>query len=401
MLEAIQQVGPEEAGCSSDPLTDALRQEARGWLETMLREELAAVLGGGRHERTPGRQGYRHGTRPRTVTTGLGSVDLAVPRGRLQAPGGGWQEWQSEVLPRYARRARAVDAALVGLYCAGTNTRRLKRALGALLGGGPVSRSTVSRVVASLHRHYHAWRQRDLGALGVVYVYLDAMHVKVRVLKRVAPLPVQAAVGVLADGQKVLLDLAVYASESGAAWSDFLERLTARGLGRPQLVISDGSKGLHAALDGIWPGVAVQRCVVHKLRNLAAYCPTRVYPAVRADFHAIVYAPNEATARRAWLRFTAKWGRELPQLVTSLEEAGAALLTFFQFPPSQWKSLRTTNAIERVIEEGRRRIKTQGVLPSVNAVVAILFGLVATGQLVLRRIDGYQDLPKVLNCAVA
>jgi len=398
MVEATQQVNSVEAG--ADPLTAALRQEARGWLETMLREELAVVLGGARHERTGARHGYRHGTRPRTVTTGLGPVGVAVPRGRLQTPTGE-QEWQSQLLPRYARRARAVDAALVGLYCAGTNTRRLKRALQTLLGGGPVSRSAVSRVVAGLQAQYQAWRQRDLSGLGVVYVYLDAMHVKVRVLKRMAPLPVQAAVGVLADGQKVLLDLAVYASESGAAWGDFLERLTARGLPRPALVIGDGSKGLEAALARVWPGVLVQRCVVHKLRNLAAYCPKRLYPAVRADYHRIVYATNEPEARRAWLRFTARWGRELPQVVTSLEEAGPALLTFFQFPPSQWKTLRTTNAIERVIEEGRRRIKTQGVLPNVGAVVTILYGLVATGQLVLRRIDGYQDLGKVLNRTAA
>jgi putative transposase len=401
MVEAIQPVQAGEAALPHDPLTEALRQEARAWLETMLREELAAVLGSGRHERTVARQGYRHGTRPRTVTTGLGPVAVAVPRGRLQDGLSAWQEWQSQLLPRYARRARAVDAALVGLYCAGTNTRRLKRALQTLLGGGPVSRSAVSRVVAGLQAQYQAWRQRDLAALGVVYVYLDAMHVKVRVLKRMAPLPVQAAVGVLADGQKVLLDLAVYARESGAAWGDFLERLAARGLGPPRLVIGDGSKGLEAALRQVWPGVPVQRCVVHKLRNLAAYCPKRLYPAVRADYHRIVYAVNEAEARRAWLRFTAKWGRELPQVVSSLEEAGAALLTFFQFPPSQWKTLRTTNAIERVIEEGRHRIKTQGVLPSVGAVVTILYGLVATGQLVLRRIDGYQDLAKVLNRAVA
>jgi transposase-like protein len=164
-------------------------------------------------------------------------------------------------------------SALVGLYCGGTNTRRLKRALCTLLGGGPVSRSAVSRVVAGLQAQYQAWRQRDLAALGVVYVYLDAMHVNVRVLKRVAPLPVQAAVGVLADGQKVLLDLAVYASESGAAWDDFLERLTARGLGRPQLVIGDGSKGLEAALSQVWPGIVVQPCVVPKLRNLAGLLP--------------------------------------------------------------------------------------------------------------------------------
>jgi transposase-like protein len=395
MKEATTQGQSWEALVGPDPLTAALRQQARTWIEEMLHAELAAVLGGQRHERTEARQGYRHGTRPRTLATSVGPVALAVPRGRLRGAGGPAAEWQSTLLPRYARRARAVDAALLGFYCAGGNTRRLQRALQSLLGAGPVSRSAVSRVVGMLRAEYATWRTRALAELGVVYLYLDAIHLHVRVLKRVEPLPVQVAVGVLADGQKVLLDLALYAAESASAWGDFLRGLLARGLGAPQLVIADGSKGLRRAVSEVWPTVAVQRCTVHKLRNLAAHCPRRLYPALKRDYHAIVYAADAAAARRAWARCTAKWQRELPAVVQSLEEGGDELLTFYRFPARQWKSLRSTNIVERVIEEVRRRVKTQGALPSVDAVLVLCYGLIATGQLALRRIPGWQTLKQL------
>jgi putative transposase len=393
MNEVTRVLGREE-GLGGDPLTAALRREARGWLERMLHEELAVVLGGVRHERTEARQGYRHGTRPRTVTTSLGPVALEFPRGRVTAASGRTREWQSTLLPRYARRARAVDAALIGFYCAGGNQRRLARALHSLLGQGPASRSAISRVVQGLRGEYDAWRQRSLSGVAVQYLYLDAIHLHVRVLKRVEPLPVQVAVGVLADGQKVLLDLRLYVAESAAAWGDFLRGLVERGLLTPRLVIADGSKGLRRALSEVWPPLAVQRCTVHKLRNLAAHCPKRLYPAVQRDYHAIVYAADEAAARRAWVRFTGRWGRELPAVVASLEEAGDELLTFYRFPAAQWKSLRTTNIVERVIEEVRRRVKTQGSLPSTDAVLVLCYGLIATGQLPLRRIAGWKTLQR-------
>jgi transposase-like protein len=393
MTEATRQEQRWEALVGPDPLTEALRQ-ARRWIEQWLHAELAAVLGRQRHERTEESSGYRHGSRPRTLTTSLGPVELTVPRGRLRATGRS-REWQSALLPRYARRARAVDAALLGFYCAGGNTRRLGRALQALLGAGPVSRSAVSRVVGVLRGEYGAWRSRTLAELGVAYLYLDAVHLHVRVLKRVEPLPVQVAVGVLADGQKVLVDLALYAAESASAWGDFLGGLVARGLAAPQLVIADGSTGLRRALSEVWPSVPVQRCTVHKLRNLAAHCPKRLYPAVKRDYHAIVYAADEAAARRAWARCTAHWQRELPGAVQSLEEGGDERLTFYRFPAQQWKSLRSTNIVERVLEEVRRRVKTQGALPSVDAVLVLCYGLIATGQLALRRIPGWQQLKQV------
>lgn len=396
MIEATTQDQGWEALVGPDPVTAALRREARGWLERMLHEELAAVLGGQRHERTPERRGYRHGTRPRTLTTSVGVVELAVPRGRVIQPDGRRGEWQSQLLPRYARRARAVDAALAGFYCAGGNQRRLARALRSLLGDGPASRSAISRVVRTLRAAYDVWRTRPLAALGITYLYLDAVHLHVRVLKRVEPLPVQVAVGVRPDGQKVLLDFRLYAAESASAWGDFLAGQVARGLGVPALVIADGSKGLRRALSAVWPAVPVQRCAVHKLRNLAAHCPRRLYPALKRDYHAIVYAADEAAARRAWARFVEHWGRDLPAVVQSLEEAGEELLTGYRFPPRQWKSLRSTNIVERVLEEVRRRVKTQGALPSADAVLVLCYGLIATGQLPLRRIAGWQQLKQVI-----
>lgn len=396
MTQATTQAQEWEALVGPDPVTTALRGEARRWIEQMLQEELAAVLGGDRHERTPGRQGYRHGTRARTLTTSVGVVALAVPRGRVRQPAGRSAEWQSRLLPRYARRTRAVDAALAGFYCAGGNQRRLARALRSLLGDGPASRSAISRVVRALRAEYDNWRTRPLSELGITYLYLDAIHLHVRVLKRVEPLPVQVAVGVRPDGQKVLLDFRLYAAESASAWGDFLAGLVSRGLAAPALVIADGSRGLRRALEEIWPAIPVQRCTVHKLRNLAAHCPRRLYPALKRDYHAIVYAVDAAAARRAWARFVEHWGRELPAVVQSLEEAGEELLTFYRFPARQWKSLRSTNIVERVIEEVRRRVKTQGALPSADAVLVLCYGLIATGQLPLRRIAGWQQLTQAL-----
>jgi len=385
--ETEQLLGP-------DPLSEALRAGLRERIECLLREELLAALGAEPWERTDARRGYQHSPRERTLTTGLGTVSLSVPRGRLfEEAGRGTREWQSELLPRYARRTREVDAALVGAYLAGANTRRLKRALSPLLKGAPLSKSAVSRLLVGLREQYEGWRQRDLGAEGQLRIlYLDAVYLSVRLAKKVEKLPVCVAVGVRPDGQKVLLGLWQYASEGAAAWGDVLEDLAARGLKAPVVLVLDGSKGLRAGCGQCWPEVPVQRCTVHKLRNLEAHCPKRLHEQLRQGYREIVYAENERAARRAWVRFTAQWKKLCPAVVVSLEEAGEELLTFYRFPESQWKALRTTNIVERVIEEFRRRVKTQAVLPSPESALVLLYGLLASGQLKMRRIGGHQDV---------
>jgi len=393
--EPIRDDESREVSFGPDRLSAALRPELRTLVERLVREELIEALGAERYERAPERRGYQHSPRERTITTGLGPVTLTVPRGRLFTPEGGSEEWRGELLPRYARRTREVDAALAGLYLSGTNTRRVKLALKPLLKGAPLSKSAVSRVVTGLKDQYETWRVRDLSAERLKVLYLDALYLRVRLAKKIEKVPVATAIGVREDGTKVLLGLWTYASEGRAAWAEVLADLTARRLRVPVVGVIDGSRGLRAALAECWPKVVVQRCTVHKLRNLEAHAPKRLHDELRQGYREIVYAEDERAARRAWLRFTTKWKKLCPAVVESLDEAGAELLTFYRFPESQWKGLRTTNIVERVIEEFRRRVKTQAVLPSQDSALLLLYGLVASGQLRFRKLDGYQELDKV------
>jgi transposase-like protein len=147
----------------------------------------------------------------------------------------------------------------------------------------------------------------------------------------------------------------------------------------------------------VWPRAAVQRCCVHKLRNLERKAPKHVLAAIREDFHRIVYAVSAEAARGAYTVFERTWAKRCPGLVTSLREGGDELLTFFRFPKAQWKTLRTTNVIERLHEEFRRRVKTQGSLPGEDAALILLFSLVASGQIRLRKIDGWKKIATVLS----
>src|ERR671937_2115115 len=151
------------------------------------------------------------------------------------------------------------------------------------------------------------------------------------------------------------------------------------------------------AVSEVWPHAAVQRCCVHKLRNLERKAPKHVLAEIRDDFHRIVYAATLDTARVAYAAFERAWGKRCPSVVNSLREGGDELLTYFRFPKAQWKTLRTTNVIERLHGEFRRRVKTQGSLPSEDAALILLFSLVASGQIKLRRIDGWRKIAAVLT----
>ena len=249
-------------------------------------------------------------------------------------------------------------------------------------------------LASRLEESYEEWRQRDLAEEQIVYLYLDAIYPKVRSGGKVVSLPVLVALGVKATGEKILLALVLAGAETGTAWQMLLEDLAARRLGQPRLIISDGNAGLKSALERIWPEVAPQRCSVHKLRNLLAKAPQHTQEAVHEDHNRIVYAPDRAAADQARDRFLAKWKKLCPSVAASLEEAGEELLTFYRFPASQHKSLRTTNAIERLQEEFRRRIKTQASLPSEKAALLLFFGLFASGQVKMCRIEGWFDLAR-------
>jgi putative transposase len=369
-----------------------IRSRARAWIETIIEDELASVLAAKPSARTDARRGYRHGTRERTLTTSLGPTTIAMPRARLQQPDGATTEWQSQAVRRYQRRTELVDEAVLGVYLSGTNTRRIKGALAPLLRDGPLSKDAVSRLVGRLADDFETWRSRDLADDAIQYLLLDGWFPKVRIGKRRVRVPVLVTLGVRADGERVILDVRLAGDESTAAWRDVIRSLVERHVGTPRLAIIDGSAGLAAALREQWATLPVQRCTTHKLRNLEAKAPVRLREELAEEYRRMVYAESRAAVEQARTRFVRKWKLRCPAVAECLAEAGDDLFTFVAFPKAQWKALRTTNALERINGEFRRRTKTQASLPSQDAVLLLLFGLLRSGQVKLRKIDGWQEM---------
>jgi putative transposase len=373
-----------------------LRRHIREALEVSLTEELAAALGSARHERTDDRRGYRNGTMARTVTTPDGTQTITVPRGRLVGKDGTTEEFHSRLLPRYARRTHEIDEAILGCYLGGINSRRIRTALKPLLGERHLSKSAVSRIVGRLKALFATWQDRDLSAERAAVLFLDGFHLKVRMVKRVISVPVLAVLGVTETGQKTLLSLSLAASEATTTWGTVVTGLQQRGLTAPLLLVVDGNGGLKNALKQ-WDGVRIQRCTTHKLENLRDHCPRHARAEMKRDYDKIIYAKDGLAARAAYDAFRKKWSTLCPAVATSLEEAGLELLTFYDFPKATWKSIRTTNTIENLNREFRRRTKTQASFSTEGAALTVLYGLVAFGQIQLRKIDGCKQLPSFLE----
>ena len=342
-----------------DPLETAVRGRIRGFIEEMLEAELHAALQRGRYDRHGTTRGHRHGHRARQLVGTFGRVTLSVLR-----------------------------ALIAGAYLSGTNTRRVRRALGALFGGA-IGKDVVSRAWHKVQTDWEAWQKRDLAGDNIVRLILDGTVVRVRLDRKATSLSVLVALGVRRDGQKVLLALRNMGGESEAAWRALLDDLVARGLAAPELVIVDGASGLEKAIAALWNDVPVQRCTVHKHRNLLAHAPKKLYDEISADYADMIYANTAQEVEAKRKAFLRKWRLRCRPVADSLEEAGKKLFTFLRFPPEQWKSIRTTNAIERLHEEFKRRIKTQCLLPCAETACMLFWALLASGQINLRRVDGW------------
>jgi transposase-like protein len=258
--------------------------------------------------------------------------------------------------------------------------------------GGKVGKDAVSRAWRRVKTDWQAWQARDLSSEDIVRLILDGTGVKVRLDKRVTSIPLLVVIGVRRDGQKVLLAVKNMGGETEVAWRYVLDDLLARSLGTPELVIVDGGKGLEAALTSLWSDIPVQRCTVHKERNLLAHAPKDLHDEIKADYTDMMYAENADAVLGKRKAFLTKWRLRCRGVADSLEEAGERLFAFLSYPPEQWKSLRTTNAIERLHEEFKRRIKTQCALPSAETAAMLFWALMASGQITMRKIDGWQTL---------
>jgi putative transposase len=291
---------------------------------------------------------------------------------------------------------RQVEALIASAYLAGTNTRRVKRALGALFKGA-IGKDVVSRVWRKVNTDWEAWTRRDLAEEDIVRLILDGSVVRVRLDRKATNISLLVVLGVRRDGQKILLAVRNMGGESEAAWRGVLDDLLARGLRNPEFLIIDGAAGLEKALGALWPEVPTQRCTVHKHRNLLAHAPDALHDEISADYNDMIYAKTAKEIEIRRKSFLRKWRLKCRAVADSLEEAGERLFTFTRLPESQWKSARTTNAVERLHEEFKRRIKTQTVLPSAETAAMLFWALLASGQITMRKVDGWRTLPEKLS----
>src|SRR3984893_10050643 len=315
-----------------DPLEAGVRTRIRGFIEELLEAELDAALGRDRYERPRLSEtgvgggpvvgaGHRHGHRERQLIGTFGPVTVRVPRARLETSDGKTVEWKNATIPAYQRRTKQADALIVGAYLAGTNTRRVRRALAALFGGA-VGKDTVSRVWRKARGDGQAWNARYLKDEPIIRLILDGTIVRVRLDKKATLISLLVALGVRQDGQKVLLAVKNMGGESEAAWRARLDDLVNRGLKTPELAIVDGAPGLEKALAALWSDMPVQRCTVHKHRNLLAHAPDRLHEEISADYKDMIYAGTKEEIEAKRKAFIRKWRLKCRAVADSLEEAG-------------------------------------------------------------------------------
>jgi transposase-like protein len=306
-----------------DPIEERLRANVRATIEAVFEEELASFLGRLRYDRGGGAaKGYRHGHRERQLTGTFGTQTVRVPRARIEDDAGKVTEWRSKALPRYRRLTKKAEALITAVYLSGTNTRRVKRALFGLFEGA-VSKDVVSRAWRKMKVDWDAWCARSLADEDIIRIILDGTVIKTRIDKKATNISVLAAIGVRRDGQKVLLSIRNMGGESTAAWRQFLDDLDARDLKRPEFVIVDGAPGLEAALVGLWgEDLPIQRCTVHKHRNLLAHAPKHMHDELTEDYRDMIYADTAAEIEKRRRAFLRKWRLKCRAVADSLEGEG-------------------------------------------------------------------------------
>ena len=353
---------------AAEPDADVLREGVRVLAQAVMDLEVEQHLGAARHERTPERTGQRNGYRERGWDTRVGTVELRVPRVRDGS-------YFPALLEARRRGERALVSVVQEAYVAGVSTRRVDGLVRAL-GMEGISKSQVSRLCAELDAEVERFRQRPLAAAHP-YVWLDATFVKAREDGRVVSQAVVIAVGVTADGVREVLGCDVGPSEDGAFWLRFLRGLVARGLRGVRLVTSDAHEGLRQAIGAVLHGAAWQRCRVHFVRNALALVPKGAQELVAASIRTAFDQPTPEATRAQWRRvadgFVGRYGR----LADLLDEAEDDVLAYLAFPRAHRRQLWSTNPLERLNKEVKRRTDVVGIFPNPAAAVRLVGALLS------------------------
>jgi putative transposase len=342
---------------------DVLREGVRLLAQALMETEVTSLVGAGRHERSEDRTAYRNGTRVRTWDTRVGTVDLAIPKVR---PG---TYFPSLLQPR-RRAEQALLTVVQEAYVHGVSTRKVDDLVKAL-GLDGISKSEVSRICADLDPVVEAFRTRRL-TTEYPYVWLDATYHKVRIDGRVVSQATVVAIGVTVDGERQILGVDVGASEDRSFWTAFLRSLVKRGLAGVRLVISDAHEGLTQAMSSVLTGAAWQRCRVHFMRNLLATVPQAMREPIAAIVRTIFAQPDHASAMTQLHRVSDGVRARFPQAAALLEEAAEDILAHKHFPEEHRRQLHSTNPLERLNKEIKRRSNVVGIFPNVRAAIRLV-----------------------------
>ena len=344
---------------------DIIRHSVELVLQALIEAEASSVIGAAPHERTEDRQNYRNGHRLRLLSTKAGDVALKIPKLRRGS-------FFPEILERRRRIDRALYAVVMEAYVHGVSTRKVDDLVHALGAASGISKSEVSRICSELDAEMAAFRTRRLSHAAFPYVFCDATYVKARVAGRVVSRAVVVATGVRADGNREVLGCDVGDSEDGAFWTAFLRELRARGLSGVRLVISDHHLGLKAAIAKVFVGASWQRCRVHFLRNALARVPKGKAQMVAAAIRTIFAQPDSTHVAAQADVVADSLAPSFPEVAAMLKEAKEDLLAFSSFPIAHWPKLWSTNPLERLNAEIKRRSNVVGIFPNDASVLRLV-----------------------------
>ncbi|MGZ6494382.1 MAG: IS256 family transposase [Actinomycetota bacterium] len=349
---------------------DLIRSSVEMVLQALIDAEATEAIGAARHERTESRTNQRNGTRPKLLATKAGDVELAIPKLRHGS-------FFPSILERRRRIDRALFAVVMEAYVHGVSTRKVDDLVAALGAASGISKSEVSRICGELDESLQAFRDRPLDHVEFPYVFLDATYVKARAGGRIVSKAVIVATGVTRSGDREVLGVEVGDSEDGAFWIAFLRGLRARGLAGVKLVISDAHLGLREAISSVMLDTSWQRCRVHLARNVLAKVPKGSADMVAAAMRTIYAQPDDAHVHGQFDEIVSMLNRQFPDAAKILDDARDDVLAFAAFPEAHWRKIWSTNPLERVNGEIKRRTRVVGIFPNDAAVLRLVSAVVA------------------------
>jgi putative transposase len=372
-----------------DPIETVGRLGARLILQQALEDEVTEFLGRARYERAEETVSYRNGYEPRTVKTTGGPMRLERPRVRDASKLG----FESQVLGKGVARTHALESLVISGFLRGLSTRDVEAALQEVFEEPVASKSTVSRICEDTRERYRQWCRRRLETHDIVYLFLDAIYLKLHPDDTPAE-GVLVCWGVTLEGRKILLGLALGSRESYESWLAFGRDLIDRGLRSPVLVIADGAPGIWKAARELWPAALEQRCTIHALRNVTSKLPERHHAEVKARWwKAFDEARSAGEARQQLQALAGEYRAAYPSAMAVIERDLDALVTHLRFPSDHRKRIRTTNLLERTFVEVRRRTKVIGRFPGETSALSLIWAVL---ELSSRGWRGVKMTPKTV-----